>query len=103
MKRYTISEIRNFISCPQFGDSNYGKWGAYPLEIRETFKWLCDLYDSMDAIIESHSKHNNFLKQENELLKEELTNLKNDITRVYNTMISLETINKLELEEIEVL
>ena len=115
MKRYTISEIRNFISCPQFGDSNYGKWGAYPLEIRETFKWLCDLYDSMDVIIKTNSKHNNFLKQENELLKEELTNLKqenellkeeltnlkNDITRVYNTMISLETINKHELEEIE--
>lgn len=39
------------------------------------------------------------LKKENELLKEELTNLKNDITRVYNTMISLETINKQDLEE----
>ena len=38
------------------------------------------------------------LKKENELLKEELTNLKNDIARVYNTMISLETINKEELE-----
>lgn len=44
---------------------------------------------------------NEKLKKENELLKEELTNLKNDITRVYNTMISLETINKEELEEVE--
>lgn len=44
------------------------------------------------------------LQKENELLKEELTNLKNDITRVYNTMISLEIINKQELEnDIEVL
>lgn len=42
--------------------------------------------------------------KENELLREELTNLKNDITRVYNTMISLETINKIELEsDIEVI
>lgn len=41
------------------------------------------------------------LKKENELLKEELTNLKNDITRVYNTMISLEVINKQEMEEVE--
>lgn len=41
------------------------------------------------------------LQKENELLKEELTNLKNDITRVYNTMISLETINKKEMEEVE--
>lgn len=43
----------------------------------------------------------NRLKKENSLLKEELTNLKNDITRVYNTMISLEVINKEELEEVE--
>lgn len=42
------------------------------------------------------------LKKENELLKEELQNLKNDITRVYNTMISLQEINKYELSlEIE--
>ena len=44
------------------------------------------------------------LLKQNELLKEELQNLKNDITRVYNTMISLEQINKHELlsqEEIE--
>lgn len=46
-------------------------------------------------------KEYNKVLKENELLKEELTNLKNDITRVYNTMISLETINKQELEEIE--
>ena len=43
------------------------------------------------------------LQKENELLKEELTDLKNDITRVYNSMISLDAINKLELEEIEVI
>lgn len=46
-------------------------------------------------------KQYNKVLKENELLKEELTNLKNDITRVYNTMISLETINKQELEEVE--
>ena len=44
---------------------------------------------------------NRKLQKENELLKEELTNLKNDITRVYNTMISLEVINKEEIEEVE--
>lgn len=47
------------------------------------------------------SSENEKLKKENELLKEELTNLKNDITRVYNTMISLEVINKQEMEEVE--
>jgi hypothetical protein len=41
------------------------------------------------------------VKLENELLKEELQNLKNDITRVYNTMISLQEINKHELSQYE--
>lgn len=59
-----------------------------------------ELQKSLDFVSEEKLK----LLKENELLKEELQNLKNDITRVYNTMISLETINKYELEsDIEVL
>lgn len=56
------------------------------------------LFDLLSEAVDDAMK----FKKENELLKEELTNLKNDITRVYNTMISLEQINKHELsEEIE--
>lgn len=94
MKYYSIKEIRDFISCPQFGNIKYGRWGGLKLDVRETLLRLCDLCESSDSIIKN-------LTKENELLKEELTNLKNDITRVYNTMISLETINKQELEEVE--
>ena len=55
----------------------------------------------MDVMDEKESYVARIIK-ENELLKEELQNLKNDITRVYNTMISLESINKHELsDEIE--
>ena len=55
----------------------------------------------MDVMDEKESYVAKLIK-ENELLKEELQNLKNDITRVYNTMISLEQINKHELsDEIE--
>ena len=92
MKYYSISEIRDFISCPQFGNIKYGRWGGLKLEVRETILRLCDLCDSSDSVIKS-------LNKENELLKEELQNLKNDITRVYNTMISLEQINKHELSQ----
>lgn len=53
-----------------------------------------DMYNNIANKCYDYTK----LKKENELLKEELTNLKNDITRVYNTMISLESINKQELE-----
>lgn len=55
----------------------------------------------MDVMDEKESYVANLIK-ENKLLQEELQNLKNDITRVYNTMISLEQINKHELsDEIE--
>ena len=52
----------------------------------------------MDVMDEKESYVARLIK-ENELLKEELQNLKNDITRVYNTMISLEQINKHELSD----
>jgi hypothetical protein len=56
------------------------------------------VHDAIKVERETYEK----IKLENELLKEELQNLKNDITRVYNTMISLEQINKHELsDEIE--
>jgi hypothetical protein len=54
----------------------------------------------MDVMDEKESYVATLIK-ENELLKEELQNLKNDITRVYNTMISLEQINKHELSQYE--
>lgn len=55
------------------------------------------MHDSIKVERETYEK----MKLENELLKEELQNLKNDITRLYNTMISLEQINKHELSQYE--
>ena len=37
-----IKEIREYISCPQFGDDHYGKWGALRLEQRIKIKQLLD-------------------------------------------------------------
>lgn len=47
------------------------------------------------------SRENEILKKENELLKEELKELTGRIDGLYNTMISLEVINKKEIEDIE--
>lgn len=35
-EEYVINkrEIREYISCPEFGDNHYGKWGALRLEQR---------------------------------------------------------------------
>ena len=53
---YRTEQIREFIKCPQFGDIEYGKWGALNLEQRKAFKDLCDLVDSMDSTIVNLNK-----------------------------------------------
>lgn len=62
------------------------------------------LSKSIDRI-EDLQEENKELKKENELLKEEIKELRDGIEGVYNNMISLEIINKHELNnnEIEVL
>lgn len=61
------------------------------------------LSKSMDRI-ELLLEENNELKNKNKLLEEELKELKEGIEGVYNNMISLETINKYELDnDIEVI
>lgn len=37
-----IKEIREYISCPQFGDDHYGKWGALTIDQRRKIKYLLD-------------------------------------------------------------
>lgn len=37
-----IKEIREYISCPQFGDNHYGKWGCLRLDQRKKIKDLLD-------------------------------------------------------------
>ena len=44
-------------------------------------------------------KENKKLKKENELLKEQVKIIKEDITAVYQEMISLDIINKVETDE----
>lgn len=58
-------------------------------------------FESMKKEYNRMKNENEKLKKENDLLKEELKELKDGIEGVYNNMISLETINKEELEEVE--
>ena len=43
-------EIRENISCPQFGDNHYGKWGALNLEQRKKIKDLLNKIDNLKII-----------------------------------------------------
>lgn len=36
----SLFKIRENISCPEFGDSYYGKWGSLPFPVRQTIKDL---------------------------------------------------------------
>ena len=44
-------KIREAIKCPQFGNSQYGEWGALRYEQRVYIKRLLDELDSADAYI----------------------------------------------------
>ncbi len=72
---YTNSEIRDYISCPQFGDNKYGKWGGLKLEVRECFMQLISSNECMDNMLKDRllridkalrilSKHNKYLDYE---------------------------------------
>ena len=57
-----LKEIREKISCPQFGNEHYGEWGILTLNQRRTIKRLLDF-------IEAQEEYINRLQAENERLK----------------------------------
>ena len=48
---YSLEEIRDFIKCPQFGDEEYGKWGALRLEQRKVIYDLINFVECDDLEI----------------------------------------------------
>lgn len=58
----TIEQIKEYTKCPQFGDKDYGKWGALRLEQRKAYRDLIDIIEGME--------------QEIEKLKEKIENMK---------------------------
>lgn len=72
----TIDKIKEYIKCPQFGDLEYGKWGALRLEQREAYKHLIDIIEGLEQEIENlkrineeHKKLNGELRKENDALR----------------------------------
>lgn len=76
-----IKEIREYISCPQFGDDHYGKWGALRLDQRLKIKSLLDYITNLQEENEKlkttlkgtthcfDEEEHKKLQQENERLK----------------------------------
>lgn len=44
MSEERLKEIREYISCPQFGDNHYGRYGALNLEQRKS---ILELYNEV--------------------------------------------------------
>ena len=58
----TIEQIKEYTKCPQFGDKDYGKWGALQLEQRKAYRYLIDIIERMEQKIEKLEKENTVLK-----------------------------------------
>lgn len=66
----TIEQIKEYIKCPQFGDSEYGKWGALSLEQRKAFKNLITRIEEQDNhIIHQIVEKNNLMIENTNLVK----------------------------------
>ena len=44
----TLEQIQENIKCPQFGDLEYGKWGALTLEQRTAYKYLINIIEALE-------------------------------------------------------
>ena len=67
-------EIRENISCPQFGDNHYGKWGALNLEQRKKIKDLLNKIDNLKIIEKKYIQLQSNWNSLREWLKATLTN-----------------------------
>ena len=57
-------KIRKAIECPQFGNTDYGEWGALRLDQRKYIKRLLDDLDGADAYVLQLYKENQQLKEQ---------------------------------------
>lgn len=67
----TIPQIKEYIKCPQFGDKDYGKWGALKLEQREAYRHLIDIIEDLE---QENKRLNNIINELEGILKETIEN-----------------------------
>lgn len=80
-------KIRKAIECPQFGNTNYGEWGALRLDQRKHIKRLLDELDGADAYILKLYKENQQLKEQLNKKYENVGTLTSEILYEENTKL----------------
>lgn len=105
-------KIRKAIECPQFGNTNYGEWGALRLDQRKYIKRLFDDLDGADAYILKLYKENQQLKEQLNKKYENVGTLTSEILYEENTKLvqenqqlkeQLETSEKARIDAIELI
>lgn len=56
MDSIRAKRIREYVGCPQFGDSEYGKWGMLRFEQRREIKELCEWAIYLEALVDIQQK-----------------------------------------------
>lgn len=64
-----LKEIREKISCPQFGNEHYGEWGILTLNQRRTIKRLLDFIEAQEKYINRLQAENKNLQERNVILR----------------------------------
>ena len=68
MNDMRLEKIREYIACPELGDTHYGRWGALTCEQRLTIYRLLQKIDNYDKLIRSLLEEKDHQKAEIEAL-----------------------------------
>ena len=77
-----LTYVREKISCPQFGDDNYGEWGALSLSQRRIIKRLLDYSVGQEEVIKRLQGEKGMLEMLHEEKCEEINRQKAEIERL---------------------
>lgn len=77
MNDMRLEKIREYIACPELGDTHYGRWGILTCEQRLTIYHLLQKIDNYDKLIRS-------LLEENAKHEAEIKKLKKGLTIHFN-------------------
>lgn len=80
--------VREKISCPQFGDDNYGEWGVLSLSKRRIIKRLLDYSVGQEEVIKQLQGEKGMLEMLHEEKCEEIDRQKAEIESLKDKQIS---------------
>ena len=81
--RIRPEEIREYVNCPQFGDLEYGKWGALRLDQRTIIKGLCEWAIYLEKLVDEYNIEDNKIKRESRKYAKNIKVLLKELKKVW--------------------